>query len=154
MIDQRVLRDQGIRVDELRLPAELARATSVEGGGDAALALDPLVRRALAAAIPGLAATTVDVTLYDGVYPAYPEAGAHWTAASLLLGMLTHAVWSYTVTLLFDELDRPQRFAVQAAHNVITDDVSEKALREAIERARLHGPLRTYATNFFASTGI
>ena len=154
MIEQRILRDQGIRVDELRLPAELANATSVEQRRDAALALDPLVRRALAAAIPGLAAATVDVTLYDGVYPAYPEAGAHWTAASLLLGMLTHAVWSYSVTLLFDAHDQPQRFAVQAAHNVVTDALSEKALREAIERAGRRGPLRTYAANVFPNTGI
>jgi hypothetical protein len=154
MIDQRILHNQGIKVDELRLPAAFANSAAVERRRDAALALDPLVRRALAAAIPGLAAATVDVTLYDSVYPAYPEAGAHWTAASLLLGMLTHAVWSYTVTLHFDELDQPQRFVVQAAQNVVTKDVSEAALRDAIERARVLGPLRTYSANVFASTGI
>ena len=158
MIDLRDLsdlREQEIRVQELRLPASLhENQAALQRRRAAALALDPLVRRTLSLVMPGLPAPTIDATIYDAVYPAYAEAGAHWTAASLMLSFLTHSVWSYTVTLLFDEHDQPSRFAVHAAQDAVSDGVSESALREAIARARQRGPLQTHAPHLFANTGI
>jgi hypothetical protein len=154
MIDQRDLAPYGVFVEELRLPAGLTVEQRVDRRRAAMLALDQRVRRALATVSGGLPAPTIDMTIYDAVYPGTPNAGGHWTAAALTMSLWRHTVSSYTVTLLFDDDDRPSRFVVDAASKVVSTDTSEAALRDALETARARGPLQTSSSHLFASVGL
>ena len=154
MIDQRDLAPFGIVVEELRLPEGRSVEQRVDRRRDAMLALNPMVQRVLALVSGGLPAPTIDVTIYDAVYPANPAAGGHWTVASLLMWMWSHSVASYTVTLLFDDDDRPLRFVVHAASEITSSDTSEAALREALESARPRGPLQSFSPHLFTNIGL
>lgn len=70
------------------------------------------------------------------------------------MGVFTHVVWSYTVTLLFDEQQRPDRFVVHGARDVASEGVSAAALAAAIERAVAAGPLWTASTHVFPSLAL
>jgi len=141
-------------VQEYRLPRQPQRKQAITQRHAAALALDPMVRRALAALLPPFPPATIDLTLYDDVYPANPRAGAHWTAAALTLGLFAHAVASYTVTLMFDDDEQPAYFLVEGARSIASTDTSETALREALERVRAAGPLSTASMHVFPSLGL
>ena len=154
MIDQRDLAPHAMPVEEFRLPAGLSVEQRVDRRRAALLALNPMVQRALTSVAGGLPAPTIDLTIYDAVYPANPQAGGHWTAASLMLGLWSHTIASYTVTLLFDDNDRPLRFLVHAATEVAASDASEAALRDALERARPRGPFRSFSPHVFANVGL
>jgi len=141
-------------VQELRLHWQPQREQAIERRRAAALALDPMVRGALATLLPPFPPATIDLTLYDDIYPANPHAGAHWTSAALTLGLFAHAVASYSVTLVFDDEDRPAYFLVEGARSIASVDASEAALREALERVRAAGPLSTVSTHVFPSLGL
>jgi hypothetical protein len=67
--------------------------------------------------------------------------------AAGLFGPLSHGVWSYAVTLCFDERERPHHFIVSGATTAETDGVSEAALAAAITAVGRGGPLRTDSPN-------
>ena len=90
----------------------------------------------------------IDLTIYDRVYRAMPAAGGHWTVTLRRPGFFTHAIATYTVTLEFDNDQRPARFQVTGAKDVVSDDATLEALDRALVRAAAAGPQITTAPSF------
>mgnify|MGYP001338146610 CR=1 FL=1 len=143
-----------ITIEAWPLPRALSAGERPAARREALLALDPLVRRQLGLLRTGLAAQTVELTVYDTIYTASPQVGGHWTAAASWFGLLSHAIGSYSVMLVFDESDRPHHFTVTGAATVISDGISEAALAAALAMASAAGPLRTQSAHVFHSAGL
>lgn len=112
-------------------------------------AIDPMVRRLLSRVGTPMPVLVAPVTVYEAVHPGSPETGGHWTASATLMGFLTHTIWSYAVTIEFDQQQKPARFVVSGAGTVYSDDATEGALSAALARAAVRGPLRTTAPHAF-----
>jgi hypothetical protein len=95
----------------------------------------------------------VELTVYDQVYRRSP-AGGHWTLSSRWMDLIGHTIASYTVTLHFDEQDRPARFVVEGVRRVETADASPEALGRAMEDASRGGPLMTWAPNYVTEISL
>ncbi len=141
-------------VETWPLPASLADAERVGRRREALLSFDAPVRRQLQRAVSALGAYTVELTIYEAIYAASPEVGGHWTAASAFFGLFSHSVRTLTVSLLFDEQDRPQRFLVSGARSVTSTDTSEAALAAALDEVVVAGPSLTAAPHVFQQIGI
>lgn len=98
-------------------------------------------------------APVVELTVYDTVYAGTP-AGGHWTVAVRRPLLFGHQVAGYTVTLEIDGQDRPARFQVSGASEVVSDDASLPALERALARARITGPLVTWAPSFMPGISL
>jgi hypothetical protein len=136
-------------VDELRLPIEFREPAIVDARRRSLEALDGTVRRSMRPLAAGLFAVASAVTIYDAVYPSTPEVGGFWTVASRWMGLITHSITSYTVSLEFDGQNRPDRFIVSGAREVRTSDASPEALERAVDEVRRAGPLTTVAPHAF-----
>ncbi len=93
-------------------------------------------------------------TVYDALYPATPEIGGHWTASRSAFDLFTHTIWSYAVSLAFDDEGQPLRFIVDGASTIESDGIDEAALARALAHAALSGPLRTTAPHAFTGFGL
>ena len=135
-----------IAIEEWR-PSAAARA--LEQRRAAFMALNREVQKLL----PRLAVTSVlgdqPLTIYDAIYPAMPTIGGYWTVAARRFGWISHAITSYTVSLAFDDEQRPAHFVIDGARSVTTADASPAALAAGIAAARTSGPLRTAAQHAF-----
>lgn len=135
-----------IAIEEWR-PSAAARALDQRRA--AFMALNRAVQRLL----PRLALTSVlgdqPLTIYEAIYPATPAIGGYWTVAVRRFGPFSHAIASYTVSLAFDDEQRPAHFVIEGARSVTTADASPAALVAGIAAARAAGPLRTAALHAF-----
>lgn len=138
-----------IAIDELTLPASLREPAIVEARRVTLERLDVTVRQALRPLSASLFAVTEAATIYDAVYPATPEIGGFWTVASRWMGLITHSVSNYTVSLAFDSQNRPDHFIVSGAREVRTSDASSESLVRAVDEVRRAGPLTTSAPHAF-----
>lgn len=110
--------------------------------------LDPMVKRVLRRRVAHQVPAAPVLTVYDAVYPAAPQEGGHWTAAGLRLGWFSHTVRSYAVAVIFDRANRPRRFRISGAHELVTQDTSEAALAAGLAEAMESGPQETAAPSF------
>lgn len=100
------------------------------------------------------ASPVMELTIYDYVYAATPVVGGHWNLAVRRPQILRHQIDSYTVTLEFDEQQRPARFQVTGAKDVVSDDATLEALDRALVRAAAAGPQRTSAPSFMPGISL
>jgi hypothetical protein len=127
-------------------PACPSRSTAeiVAERGAAMQAMDGAIRTLLrryltTAALPTMLPPVLELTAYDTVYAATPAAGGHWTAATRRSLMFGLQVESITATLEFDEEQRPSRFRVSGAVDLLTNDASPEALERALAQTRRSG---------------
>ncbi len=144
----------GIRIDELHLPEEMRHQTEVGARRVTFETLDPMVRRLLICLAANLFAQVQPPTIYDAIYPATPEVGGFWTVSARWIGLLTHSVSTYTISLAFDRHNNPDHFIVTGAREQRTVDTSEDALAGAIADVRRTGPLTTMAPHAFAGFAL
>ncbi|HZQ36038.1 MAG TPA: hypothetical protein VFD32_08910, partial [Dehalococcoidia bacterium] len=140
-------------IAELRLPSTLTQQERVERRRAAFATLGSAVRPLLTR-LGGVPFTAQELTVYDAIYAATPEIGGFWTIANRVFGLLGHQIASYTVSLAFDEQDRPRCFVISGAIVVKSEDASPAALDAAIEQARRAGPLRTAARHALTGFGL
>jgi hypothetical protein len=141
-------------VTELRPPERLTPEKQLARRRREIGRLDPMVRRQLTQ-LGGMTPIRVaPPTVYDALYPATPEIGGHWDASWSVVHFFTHAIWSYAVSLAFDEHGQPLRFVVEGASTIESDGLDEAALARALEQAALSGPLRTTAPHAFTGFGL
>ena len=135
-------------------PPALPTADTLAFRREALTALDsivrPLLRRRLLTgpAMASFLPPVVDLTVYDAVYRATAAVGGHWTVAVRRPLLLAHQVASFTVTLEFDDEQRPSRYLVRGASEVVSDDATVEALDRALSRAAAAGPQTTWAPSF------
>src|SRR5579883_2276585 len=146
---ERISLDVWRSVETWPLPASLANQERLTARRAALQGLDAVVRRQLQGAGTPFVPRTVELTVYDAIYAGSPEVGGHWTAATAWFGLLSHAVSSVSVALVFDEQDRPRRFQVNGARSVASTDVSESALATALAEALSAGPATVIAPHVF-----
>lgn len=147
------LADHDITVKELSLPSGLTQPAAVEARRIAMRALQPMVQRLL----PRLGVISFQpafATVYDAVYAATPAIGGHWAVAARSLGLFSHTIASYSVALAFDDENLPGYFIVSGQREFVTAGVDEAALAQALDEARLAGPLRTSAPHTFLGFGL
>lgn len=145
--------EPALTIEAWPAPAILRSEPLVEDRRAAIRALDPMVRRLvgrLGSALP----FSIDLTVYDAIFPATPAIGGHWTAASVWMGVMTHAIATYSVSLAFDEANRPHHFELVGARTAETADTSETALQAALRTVSAAGPLRTVAPHAFAQAAL
>ena len=115
---------------------------------EALTALDSFVRPLLREKLSmPLARPAVDLTIYDEVLRR-STAGGHWNVTSRWFGLVGHTIASYAIALHFDADDRPTRFVISGARDVISEDATPEALARALDAAAQAGPLMTWAPNF------
>ena len=142
-----------LTIEAWTAPAALRSEPRVAARAAALRELDPMVRRQIGrigSALP----LSVESTVYDALFPATPAIGGHWTATSVWMGLLTHAIATYSVALAFDADDRPHHFEVTGARAVVTPDTSEAALQAALRTVADAGPLRTAAPHAFTRAAL
>jgi hypothetical protein len=136
-----------------RTPAELVALRR-----EAMRALDEsvrtIVRRRLAAGPASWYQPLVEMTVYDAVYASTPAVGGHWTVAGRRASFFGFEVESYTIVLLFDEQQRPLRYRVCGATEVLSDDATPEALAGAFAQARRAGPQRGWAPAFMPGMSL
>jgi hypothetical protein len=104
-----------------------------------------LLRRQLATGLISAVPRMVELTAYDAVYLAAPAVGGHWTVAGRRRSFFGVQVESYTITLEFDEEQRPVRFRVCGASEVLSTNATTEALDTALTAARRSGPQTGWA---------
>ena len=117
---------------------------------EALVALDSFVRPLLSRHLRMPLAPTpplVELTIYDEVLRR-TSAGGHWTVTNRWVGFVGHTIGQYTVTLHFDEQDRPSCFVINGAREVRTADATPESLVRGLQQATRNGPLVTWAPNF------
>lgn len=101
----------------------------------------PLLERRLVPVLGfSLTLPSVDLTVYDVVYPAVAMAGGHWMVTARQPWLLSQRFATFTVVLEFDEQQRPARFRISGATDVTSDDATPEALDRALARAAAAGP--------------
>jgi hypothetical protein len=117
---------------------------------EALTALDSFVRPMLLSRLRlpfSITEPTVDLSIYDEIY-GRSATGGHWTMNTRWMGFVGHTIAGYTVSLEFDGADRPTRFVVAGAREVVTDDATPESLSRGLDAVRFAGPLLTWAPNF------
>ncbi|MGI8551678.1 MAG: hypothetical protein ACR2PL_12970 [Dehalococcoidia bacterium] len=113
----------------------------------------PRLRRLLPAWL-AFAPTTSGLTMYDSILRSAPDTGGHWTIAARSIGWLTHAVWSYSLLVDFDEREQPCRLRIRGRIETSTEDLSTAGLDLAFAWAAANGPLRTGAAQAFVGISL
>ena len=107
-----------------------------------------VLRRHLATGLITAMPRMIEMTPYDAVYLAAPAVGGHWTVAGRRRSFFGVQVESYTITLEFDEEQRPARFRVCGAAEVLSTDATPEALDAALTAARRTGAQTGWAPAF------
>jgi hypothetical protein len=143
-----------ITIDELHLPEQMRRQSEICARRTAVETLDLMVRRLLSRLAADIFTQVQPPTIYDAIYPATPEVGGFWTVAARWVGLFTHTISTYTVSLAFDDHNHPDHFIVTGAREMRTAGVSEAALAQAVDSVRRTGPLTTMAPHAFAGFAL
>lgn len=124
------------------MTATLSPTSLVDARQSLLRALDPAIRRELAAAARAWAVdadAAIELTAYDRVFSRTPSLGGHWTLFIARTLDDRHEVASVTVAIEFDG-ETPVDLRVSGQDEVIAGACTVAALREALRECR--GPLR------------
>lgn len=145
-----------INVTESATSVSETRQHRLAARREALTALDSFVRPMLAEKLRMPLAPerpAVELTVYGDIYRR-SGAGGHWDVTSRWLGLVGHTIASYAVSLRFDAQDRPSRFVISGAREIVTTDATPEALAAGLDRAAAAGPLVSWAPSFVSDISL